>query len=926
MLVLFCQKAKRVSRPADTQAAIDRRLLLRDYYVGQKTVVSSTARVVARFVPQDIANLSFASNAYYSVYSSALLLENTRQKLRQADCLVRRLRRRDDAARTALLLEELDDAKKRHDHSLCWRLSRLLSGKSIGPKKRLFCVPGVSLEKTDWEQYLRQPGCLGGCAASHEVDFAPASPNREVAEASRLARGDFSLLRKSFRVCKLRKAPPPWSPPDGIWRCLFFPDKYRLPKYRGIGYHVPELQTPKFHNIVQCLCVAIRRSHSTPITWHRSGAFVLGKNNGKEGCAAQRLLHSLDTLGKHFYAAVWRRAKIHVHRDYACAYLPGRRREQAILTQSLLAHRLRLAKISFCMELEDATNAFASVTHPRLRRFLYANCDDDFVINILLQRLAQATLVLKCADGELTLHIGSGTLPGDAIACWWFLGVYHSAIDQFCETSGERICLHCPWLARAIVPPCEGKQWFCEHVTAVAAAGIDVSLSSFADDIAKTRMIYGVGNLVRTSIMQSVFLSGALNDIGVSSNASKRELLVHFGGQGSQAMSRSVHGSKVHRFPGKLALHAKYLGVRLQQNGKFDVECKARCQAAQAGFYALGSFWRRSRDLNWKSSVFSNMVCGAATSGLAAVCLNKQMERSIDATVAQLARKALAGAACDMTGSHPKAKTNKDVEIALGFVRPSTQVRMQRLKLLQSLVRDPHLHIHDIAVLFGAATWEAQPCFDLQGKVLAGNEWYNQFCNDMRMLAAVSSFDDFLDSVLLQPSLLFTDDFIREAFLSIDVLCLRSSLHTVAIPPPGTVDSLVVESDEDLVTRDQHVCRVQVDGTDCGDAFASRQALAMHWARSKKPGHTKRFASFLTYSNQCILCCNYYASRRYATAHLQRSLATGSCRRARGSSTVFTCNVAPPYTCEICDIKFDDEDSARFHFATHLPSDIQVSF
>ena len=113
---------------------------------------------------------------------------------------------------------------------------------------------------------------------------------------------------------------------------------------------------------------------------------------------------------------------------------------------------------------------------------------------------------------------------------------------------------------------------------------------------------------------------------------------------------------------------------------------------------------------------------------------------------------------------------------------------MQQLRFLQSAVRHPHLHINDIAVLFGAAEWETRPCFDLQGRVLAGNDWYVQFSNDMRSLASMSAVDAVLDTVLQQPSLLFTDHWVREAFLSVDVQCLRSASHTVSIPPLGFLD------------------------------------------------------------------------------------------------------------------------------------------
>ena len=185
----------------------------------------------------------------------------------------------------------------------------------------------------------------------------------------------------------------------------------------------------------------------------------------------------------------------------------------------------------------------------------------------------------------------------------------------------------------------------------------------------------------------------------------------------------------------------------------------------------------------------------------------------------------------------------------------------------------------------------------------------------MRSLASVSAVDEVLDTVLQQPSLLFTDEWVRGSFLPVDVQSLRSASHTVSIPPPGSLGV-------DMAA--EHVCRIQVDGQDCGAAFDTLQALSMHWAKSKKLGHAKRFAAFLTYSNQCILCCNYYASRCYAIRHLQRSLATGWCNRTKGSHTVLSCMVPPSYHCQLCDRDFDSEDAARFHFTALLPQDLEV--
>ena len=51
--------------------------------------------------------------------------------------------------------------------------------------------------------------------------------------------------------------------------------------------------------------------------------------------------------------------------------------------------------------------------------------------------------------------------------------------------------------------------------------------------------------------------------------------------------------------------------------------------------------------------------------------------------------------------------------------------------------------------------------------------------------ARLTSFEEHIDEVVKKPLLLFEDEEIRDAFLSLDVSVLAAQRQSVAIPPPG---------------------------------------------------------------------------------------------------------------------------------------------
>ena len=88
--------------------------------------------------------------------------------------------------------------------------------------------------------------------------------------------------------------------------------------------------------------VQIRQRASTPLDWHRSRAWMLGKASNKTGLAGQRIIHSLDPTGMAYAASVYARAPF--------AALPGpssRRRGGARGPD----HRDRVTPVAILLEI-----------------------------------------------------------------------------------------------------------------------------------------------------------------------------------------------------------------------------------------------------------------------------------------------------------------------------------------------------------------------------------------------------------------------------------------------------------------------------------------------------------------------------------------------------------------------------------------------
>ena len=740
-------------------------------------------------------------------------MQQATQRCQSTTSRVRQLKRSRWKKHQAALVQEITDAWRRRDFATAWRVSRLLGGSRVGPKKRSMAAPAPIYSQQEWAQFLARPGPEGGVAARPPTDSTnqPDQPTRLTREHLRAGVASAWRTKKQLHYSKLRKTPPPWSFPVAVWRILLERSNARPPRRLGLGATsrpVPARQVQQGFHILHSSMLA---TCSTPHSWHRSGAFTTPKTNGKTGPAGQRLLHTLESLGKAYYAQVWKQLRAHYSRPYASGYLPHRRREQAILQQSLLRHRLQKAKISHTTAFYDLANAFASASHCHTLQPVVTQSNLP-----IASRAATPTptpqpahMVLQCADGELRCRIGSGTLPGDSIAGAWFLAGYHNKVDTYLQNTST---LAIPATRPAAIQ--QGDR---------AANQLDVSLTTYADDVARTVQTNTALQMHTAMHFSSQQLTQALAP-DFQQNEEKQEVLPFFGG--SKALTHLRNAFTIPRIvPGKVLRNARYLGPYLAYDGKLHDERGRRVQAAKKAFYTLGKFWAKCSVLRWRQAIFRSMVCGAAYSGLSSFVVESADTVALDKTLAQLGRKVLQGKACEKGDKH-KAATTQEVFRLLRSVPSSTNLAMERLCWWQQIARHQEAHYGLLYTFFGSIPNTPDPLTANGAPHPQTHAWMRQRSQDLRKLAE-SSEDDLLFIAADQPACILHDPIVREAFLKADPKVLKARFLGVAITPPGW-EAPHVRADE-AEEEQQFTCNmVRHDGQVCATGSATVRHVSIH--------------------------------------------------------------------------------------------------
>ena len=399
----------------------------------------------------------------------------------------------------------------------------------------------------------------------------------------------------------------------------------------GIGFQRNKIEPVRTLSLLERLLCRVRSSGAAPLAWHHSSGAPLHKSN-KASPKGKRVVHVLPSMGKQFFKVLLRTKRDSwwppASADWLHGYMPGRRRESAVLIRQASTWRLEHRGLKSLTAFYDLTKAFGSVKWEAIDR-----AAAPLLVPILLlgqQRYRLATTTVPGSDGDMSLRIGEGGLLSDPlmVALFWVAFLpstirWQQLVEEEGAESGQLLSWH-PW---------SGEK-------------MDLSLSQYADDTTK-QIVAEPGEDVqalakRVQCSNDVF-DRALADDVFSQSRGKQELLMHLVGAGSLADRRLVREGQV-SLPGKVFTVARHLGSHLGEKASFTHELPRRRQATMTAFYSVGQLWYVIR-VSWrlKRCFFISRVVNTALSGIEALCPSKAQYQALTSLVTCLARRVMAG-------------------------------------------------------------------------------------------------------------------------------------------------------------------------------------------------------------------------------------------------------------------------------------------
>ena len=553
-----------------------------------------------------------------------------------------------------------------------------------------------------------------------------------------------------------------------LWRQLVSPNEYYVRRRHGLGFD-GTLDTSIVGKCLLALFVSIRLYDVAPLQWHLSQTFQIDKHNNKPACEGLRTINTFEPLGKAFIKTLWDRGQ-----------RPKRQRVGFgdILLTSLASHLLCNAELSStdCGKLVSLI-AIRSTTRLMLFRVWLALCAtmsltthvDLQIDDFLKQRNNEAILLIHASDRKVFIQSGSGSLQGDSHAGAQFLEQYHPAVDTWLTSLAEH----------------EGAEFYVQDP--VNQQFVDASVSTYADDVARTSLCQSATELSVKLNTANSLLSAALRPIGIAQNVGKQVHVPCFVRQGADTYTRAVFCEDL--LPGNTCRMAKYLGVLHHAIGNDSPEILQRIRSADIGWFSMGKFWfRQGLFRTALVLVFKGLVYSPLLSGLEALCINKSHLAQLDKYVIKRGRQLMHGAACEKTsaddGIKYKAVSNVEVWRFLQSVPTHIELRVRRLKFWQNVAMHRELHTVLLACLFGDFDWEQTSSLDMEGKpTRQANPCLQQFAKDIDELAVLDSAAYMVSLLRGRVLLLFTE--FREDFLRIDVSELRGEVSGTRDPPAG---------------------------------------------------------------------------------------------------------------------------------------------
>ena len=163
----------------------------------------------------------------------------------------------------------------------------------------------------------------------------------------------------------------------------------------GIGYQRKRIEPVRTLSLLERLLCRVRSSGAAPLAWHHSSGAPLHKSN-KAGPKGKRVVHVLPSIGKQFFKVLLRTRRDGwtppAPADWLHGYIPGRRRESAILIRQATTWRLERLGLKSLTAFHDLTNAFGSVKWEAMDRAAAALLGPNHLLGQQRYRLATTTI------------------------------------------------------------------------------------------------------------------------------------------------------------------------------------------------------------------------------------------------------------------------------------------------------------------------------------------------------------------------------------------------------------------------------------------------------------------------------------------------------------------------------------------------------
>ena len=330
----------------------------------------------------------------------------------------------------------------------------------------------------------------------------------------------------------------------------------------------------------------MQKERRAPQLLSDSEVFTIPKKGG-EGPDFLRFINLLDGVGKMIFGG-WLELIEDPYRHWQFGFVRSRGVTDCLAIRWAIWERA--AKAGWCLSEQqwDIVKAFDMLDREQLFRDVTAP-NAPFVTDVLQDLYRQARMHIK-KDAYLTR---TGVRQGDNLGPGLFRRSYDAATQEWNEQLDAR-----PWARRLVV----------RYIPmGLPEASIDLSVSGYADDLARAAVAKNLTELGQINREQTDSLRAALKSRSLQLHPTKGIVLLRAAGRNSmkdyQAACTGAWPAPEH-----ISLQAKYLGALRTIEGTAKAECRARCQAAEASFALYAPFFRSQAPQRFKVLVFKQRL------------------------------------------------------------------------------------------------------------------------------------------------------------------------------------------------------------------------------------------------------------------------------------------------------------------------------